>query len=824
MTDRNPTIIDQLGDARVFILARLEPKADGGTDKIPTDPATGLNSNAQDRSTWLTGIEAQDAADLWNASLPTAQAAGSPIMAYGVGLMIDDGRFCIDLDHCREGAGWQPHALNFVNRFPGAAVEVSASQNGLHIFGTAREIPLHGTRNKTYRMEAYTRQRFIYTTGLGAYGDIRTDQTDSLARFLADFFPAHDHGAAEWTDGPNHAWRGPTDDSELVQRMLKAKGSAKAWLGRSATFAQLWEADATVLARFYPPQTAGKSYDYSGADQALANQLAFWTGNDCERMKRLMLMSGLRRDKWFNREDYLPGTIMRACGDAREWYQQAAPSASEVASDTAVTVAFTEAGEGIAPPPPPDDEPATSSAPPSVPDTPPTRFSLKNLPAPGEYVNVFMQQQIFEGMCYVKDIKKIQMPDGSTCDKAQFDVMLGHRKWGIEADGTKPSMSAWEAFTNSQIASFPKVQTQYFGPKESTGTIRSVDGHLEINSYQPAIIPRQAGDVSPFISLLEKMVPEANDRRILLSWAASLVRNLGVKFKWAIFIQGCEGNGKSTIARILEYSVSQRYTHWAKPSEIGDKFNAPFVEKILLIIDEAKTAEYADLQEALKLMVTSTRLEVRPMYAEKMMKDVCFNIMLISNHKNAVKIEKGSRRYAPFYCAQQDVERRESDGLTEDFFVAFNHWLSNGGFAACYDYLMTYDIAPEYDPAGACVVAPKTSSTEEAITASMGGVEQELLVAIEKREPGFRGGWIRDTEVDHLLARIGKDKAVPRNQRRSLIAALGYIPHPSLPDGLCAVAWPDGQTPRLYVTKGHSWAVDYLDPEQVRDGYLQAQN
>jgi hypothetical protein len=802
------TVFTQLADEKCFILARLEPKADGGTDKIPTDPATGYNSNAQDPSTWITGAEAAFYASQWNV------IKQAPVIEYGVGVMIADGRFCIDLDHCREGEGWQPHALAFINRFPGAAVEVSASMEGLHIFGTSREMPLHGTRCKTYRMEAYTKERFIYVSGLGAYGDIRTDQTENLKRFLADFFPAHDHGSADWSSGPNVEWRGPTDDNELLRRAFKSM-SGKQLMKQAASFETLWRGDASELARFYPPQAVGKSFDASGADQALANQLAFWTGNDCERMARMMNTSGLKREKW-QRADYFQGTIMRACADAREWYKE---KAAEVIS-SAMIAAITETG-AIVPPPPTDVLPDGVPAPP--PHVQETNYSLDNLPNPGEYINVHWQQQIFSGMCYVRDIHKVQMPDGSAWAQKQFDVVLGHRKWAIEADNSCPSKSAWEAFTNSQIASFEKVQTQFFGPKFPTGTIREVDGHREINCYKPAIIQRTAGDATPFLQLMSTMVPDETDRRILLSWCASLVRNLGVKFKWAVFLQGCEGNGKSTLARILEYSVSQRYTHWAKPSEIGDKFNSPFVEKILLIIDEAKTAEYADLQEALKLMVTSTRSEVRPMYAEKMMKDVCFNIFLISNYKNAVKIEKGSRRYAPFYCAQQDVERRNADGLTEDYFVEFNKWLDAEGFAICYDYLMSYDIAAEYDPAGACVVAPATSSTEEAITASLGGIEQELMTAIEKKENGFKGGWIRDVEVDHLLARIGKDKAVPRNQRKALILALGYISHPALSDGLCPVAWPDGTTPRIYVAKGHPWAVDYLSPEQVRDGYLASQ-
>lgn len=821
-----PTIVKQLADTRAFILARLEPKPDGSTDKVPTDPTTGYNLNAQAASAWITGAEAEYYASAWNASLTARKAAGETLstIEYGVGLMIADGRFFIDLDHCRDASGgWQPHALAFVSRFPGASVEVSASLEGLHILGMTTDTPLHGTRNKTYRMEAYSKERFCYTTGLGAYGDINTDCTEPLKRFLADFFPAHEHGSAEWTSGPNVAWSGPADDNELIARALRSS-SGKAFMKQAASFRDLWMGDIGTLARFYPPQMTGKSINASAADQALANQLAFWTGNDCERMNRLMNMSGLRRDKW-QRADYLKSTIMLACGDAREWYSESKGAASasvETPQQSVVTAVTVDLTGSAAPIPPPFD--ATSPAPPPPsPSAPGPTYSLANLPAPGEYVNVHMQKQIFDGMCYVRDIHKVQLPDGTAWKESQFNVTLGHRKWAIEPDGSKPG-TAWEAFTDSQIAEFPQVVTQYFGPRDPLGNIRDFEGQREINNYRAATIRRVKGDVTPFLTFARTLLPVGNDLEILLYWMAAAVQNLGVKFNWWPFLQGTKGNGKTTLGKILEYCFSHRYTHWPKPSELNEKFNSVFVEKLMLIVDETRTQDQTELQEILKIMVTTTRLEVRAMYVEKVMKAVCFNGLLISNHKNGVRIDKDERRFAPFYCAQQEKEHNARDGLTNEFFVRrLIPWLAADGNAIVFDYLSSLEIPDEYNPATLCVIAPDTSSTAEAITASLGSVEQELMSAIEKRELGFRNGWIRDVEVDHLLARVGKDKSIPRNQRKSLILALGYVSHPSLPDGLCAVAWSDGHTPRMYIKKGHPWAVDHLSAEQVRDGYTAAQ-
>lgn len=801
----NTSLLDALQGHRRFIVYRLEPIPDkpGKLDKIPTDPFTGYNLDSQDPAQWLDGYEA----------LTYAEQCGPN---FGVGLMIYEGGgiFCIDLDSCRdERGGWLPHVIAFQDRFPGAALETSVSGNGRHIFGLTRGPIAHSQKNKTYRMEAYSARRFIAITGSDASGNVLTDLTDQFNQFVGQFFIPTDDTPHEWTSAPVAAWRGPADDTELLRRAM-ASGQDKAMLfhGAKATFADLYTANADVIERVY-------GNDESSVDQALANHLAFWTGNDCDRMLRLMRGSALTRSKW-DRQDYLPMTIMKAVSSQTEWY---ADKHSRVVEAT-VKIDLS----GVPSPPPIGLPEATMYVSNPAPAPPPLRApALKpgELPPIGTYVTIDQQQQIFAGMCYVTDIIKVQTPSGSTLNKSQFSDIFGGRLWGVKADGQSPSKDAWDAFVRSEIADFPKVHTQFFSPKEATGVIRARDGIKEINSYVPAIIPRQAGDVSPFVTFVKTLLPNGSDAEILIYWMAAATRYIGTKFTWAPFIQGVKGNGKTTLGEIMEYCLSAQYTHWAKPTEIAEKFNNVFSNKLLVIVDEAKTHDQAELQEILKLMVTAKRIEVRPMFAEKLMKDVCYNMMLISNYKNAVRIDADERRYAPFYCAQQKKAHNIRDGLDPQFFVKyFRPWLfEQGGLAIIYDHLMTLDIPEALDPSKACVIAPITSSTADAITASLGPIEQEMLHAVKLGKEGFKGGWINSTAVDLLLVQIGKDRYIPRNARADLVLALGYVPHQSLEDGLIAIQENNSTLSTLYVQRGHAWDVDYLTPGQVRAGYLAAQ-
>lgn len=829
---KNTSILDALSTRPMFIMYRVVARSDGKTDKIPTHPVTGYDIDGQDRANWMLPHEALAWATQWNLAKPNGA------VGYGVGLVIYEG--CgiafIDLDHCRDlNGGWMPHVSNFETRFPGAYRETSFSATGRHIFlsyiGTA---PAHGTRNKLYRMEAYTKLRFAALTGDDAEGSVLADCTKPLAAFLAEFFPEReepDHGV-EWTSSPVAAWKGPEDDGQLIARAIRA-ASPKAIFGGGAAFRDLWSGETEVLAKAFPPQTSAWPWDRSGADQALANHLAFWTGNDCERMLRIMQScDALRRDKWDRIDTYLKPTILAATGTQHEWYADKTDAA--INGESRPGALQTQPPVAV-PAPPSIPPPPTIPLPPTVaievgvpapPAAPERLLKPGELPEVGVFCSIAVMKQMLEGYCYVRDMHAIQLPDGMTVTKERFDSTFGGPLYAMDAFA-RTTKSAWDAYTLSEIHRFPRVETQYFKPGVATGVIRTFEGRREINSYRPADVRRVKGDPAPFLDLVYKMLPAGNDGLILLYYMAACCQHLGVKFSWAPFLQGCKGNGKTTIAKVLEYCMSYRYTHWAKADQLGEKFNSVFVQKLLVIIDEMYSDDTRELQETLKLLVTSKRIEVRPMYGEKTMKDICFNLFLISNHQNGVRIDLDERRYAPLFGAQQSKADRLRDGLNNDYFIKLQKWLwdnDSEGAAIVYDYLMSLAIPDELNPATGCIVAPTTTSTELAATASLGGVEQEVVEAIKQQHEGFRNGWVSSQAVDFLLARVGKDKTIPRNARKGLVMSLGYAPHPSLgAEGMLDIPLADGARPRLYVQKGHPWAVDYLTPAQVREGFLEAQ-
>jgi hypothetical protein len=347
---QNP-MLDELANHRGFVVYKLEKLPSGKTNKVPIDVVTGRNSDAQDSRTWLLPHEAEAGAAKW----ASTYTDGS-----GVGIVIyeNSGLFCIDLDGCMDAAGnVSPVAAEIITRFPGAPVEISQSDTGLHILaGHDRTIGPHKTKNTAHSIEMYTGSRFIALTGnVLIPGRILTDHSAALAKLAAEYFPKDaETGNLDWKEGPAPDWNFITDDAQLIAWGREHKSPAQQ-LGGRCPFPALMDRDVDVLAKFYPPNPSSTTpYDASSVDQAAANHLAWLTGNDCERVLRIMQSDAckLTRDKWESRPGYLRGTIANACSKPKKWPK--IKGATKVVGDRVQSVA----PPSMPTPPPPEHMPA----------------------------------------------------------------------------------------------------------------------------------------------------------------------------------------------------------------------------------------------------------------------------------------------------------------------------------------------------------------------------------------------------------------------------------------------------------------------------------
>ena len=778
-----PGALAPLANCRQFILVQFIPRGDSGKmDKIPVSPHTYAPHNAHDATIWLSLADATRIA----ASLGTG---------WGVGVVLTDADpyICLDLDQCAEGGGWNDNAQRMMAAFPGA-IELSNSGKGLHIWATYQGVaPPHCKRAPKIagvdpHMELYTGKRFIAlgSTATGYMGDV----TALLPAFIALYFPPSATSDAVLVDGIDPEYT-PIDDADLLRRALDQpkRHDASATFTNvptMANFVDLWTRDVSVLRHVYPPQMTGKDINASDADAALAKELAYWTGRDAPRIERLMRQSALMRDKWDSHRTYLRDTVANGLSRCTSVFKGAPKS-----------VALPGAAEGFIAP---------------LAITHATNIGREDM------------AKLFAGCVYIQDDNAVLLPNGDIVDQPRFKARYAGYTFAMDNDNLKSSRDSWDAFLNNSVITFPRVDGSAFDPQLPFQAVIVRGGRNWINTYKKPFVKMRKGDVTRFLMLLKKLLPNGDDALILLCYMAAIVQYPGVKFRYAPFLQGTPGNGKSTIVQCLKYALGYTYIFSVKAGMIENNFNAWLENHVLFIADDIySTKDRTDMMEALKSMITEQDHGVTRKGIDSIQKRICGNFFFTDNHKDAMKKTDDSRRLCTLYCAQQSKQDRMRDGLTKEYFTGSDgliSWLEREGFEFVAEFLHTFPIDPRYNPAGECQEAPDTSATSEAIIDGRTGIEHDVAEWIELREPGFCGGFVSATM---LKKKMEGARSMGYLKIKEMMLRLGYEVHRGLPGGRCNIdVQPDGTRPVLYVLRD-SAAANMVGAAEITKLYVDTQ-
>lgn len=686
--------------------------------KVPVSPS-GVPIDPHQPNAWLT----EDA----------ARATGLP-----VGFVLNgDGIGFLDLDKCYDGTAWHPHAVALFGMFPMSMAEVSSSGTGLHRLIRVRPEAFAGKRRKfrygDVACEFYVDKRFVAFGPGGWQGDVTCDYTDVLLSVIPD-----GEDAEPIAPGRDPEWAGPEDDDELLRRMLQSRPGLGAAFGNGATVQDLWEARADVLSRIFP-SPSGQSYDASSADMALMIHLAFWTGRDGPRMDRLFRRSGLMREKYERREDYRNETVNRARGRASGVYKDprgvSAAPVQAVASESVTSV--------------------TSATTITRPNT--------------TFLTVTEMQEYFRGCVYVRSLHRVMIPGGDLLKPEQFKSFMGGYEFTMShAGGPKAATTnAFEAFTECKLYDFPKARGICFRPHEEPGVITADE---LVNTYFPASVTVSQGDVSRWLRHVSLMLPNERDQQVLHNYLAVLAQYRGTKMRWAPVIQGVEGNGKGLTVEIARYIVGKEFTYTPRSSDIPKQFNSWVRNRLLIGVNEVHMEGRRDFLDAIKPLITDEEMPTEPKGTDQFLIENFCNWIMTTNYRDAVIKSRNDRRFAMFFTAQQSVDDLARDGMTGDYFPSLWTWLRGEGFAAIAGYYermaLTVDLETFIQR------APDTSSTAEAVTASMGRIEQEIAEAVEAGDAGFRNGWVSSYAVTRVLERV-RINVSPRRMQ-GILEDMGY--------------------------------------------------
>lgn len=300
MVQTTDNIPGELRERRQWVCYKLVPSTDDPSRmiKLPVNWNGGANARTDDSGTWGS----------------YDQAIGASKRYKGIGFVIapDDPYCVVDLDDCVDADGnISPDAARIV-RSLNSYSEFSLSGRGIHIICRAAKPGPRCRTNKFPGIEIYDNRRFLVMTGVLVPGapDTIEPAANEIAelyhRIFADAWECQDRDG-DTTKPTRVAAAGDSNlntDADLLDRALKAKNGPQ-------------------FSRLYNGDLSDYNYDWSAADQALCNMLAFWTARDADRMDRLFRQSGLMRDKWDKTRGhttYGQRTIQNAIASTNEVY------------------------------------------------------------------------------------------------------------------------------------------------------------------------------------------------------------------------------------------------------------------------------------------------------------------------------------------------------------------------------------------------------------------------------------------------------------------------------------------------------------------------
>lgn len=241
----------------------------------------------------------------------------------------------------------------------------------------------------------------------------------------------------------------------------------------------------------------------------------------------------------------------------------------------------------------------------------------------------------------------------------------------------------------------------------------TADGAL--NLWEGLSVTPAAGDVKPWVDLLNHLFPDRNACTWALQWLAHSVQFPGAKKHSALVCWSrAQGIGKN----LLFETVAQlfgRHACVAQPGQLGKQFNAFMRDKVLIISDE--TGGYGrQAADLIKTWITSSEMVTEQKNQPSVTLRNTTDFIFLGNNADAIHLSPEDRRFGVF-------EIRNSR-LPDLFYIEFVRWRnSHVGLPALLHYLQKVDLTG-FDPKGH---APMTRSKQAMIDSSRSGPEQWLL-------------------------------------------------------------------------------------------------
>jgi hypothetical protein len=306
------------------------------------------------------------------------------------------------------------------------------------------------------------------------------------------------------------------------------------------------------------------------------------------------------------------------------------------------------------------------------------------------------------------------------------------------------------------------------------GQVFDMNGCRWANLYREDLVPEigDAGDaaglaaVGLMVDHARRMFPDDRERGIFLSWCAWQVQSPGVKVRWAPYLFGVEGDGKSFWAGMVGAAMGMVNVRSVTAKVLESPFTDWANGAALIVLEEMKQHGHNrfDVMNALKPLITNDIAEIHPKGRAPYMAPNTANYLLLSNYMDGAPVTDGDRRYMFLHSAiELDAARSmSSSGYFNRLFGALQ---AHPG--AIRRWLLGYSLHPEFVVDGRAPDTQVRSIVLEAVKPELDSLVEDVI------EDEFFGDTLVFSELVTALKLAGATLVSEKNVGASL-GRLGY--------------------------------------------------
>ena len=247
------------------------------------------------------------------------------------------------------------------------------------------------------------------------------------------------------------------------------------------------------------------------------------------------------------------------------------------------------------------------------------------------------------------------------------------------------------------------------------------DGSL--NTWRGFTVEPAPGDVTPFIDLINFVLPNKAEREYCVKWLAKMIQEPGTKFLVSLVVWSIEeGVGKGLLFETVGSLLHQRHFKVVGNEVFNDQFTEWQSQKIFVIADEVSSADKRSTADRIKGWITATENNINIKNTAKFSEPNLIKYVFLSNHPDAVYLNDKDRR---FFVAEAP-DRKLPDEIRKSFVT----WIKAGGKAHLMDYLLNIDTS-QFDPTAP---APMSQSKMGMLDSNKSDLEQWVENALLKAQ------------------------------------------------------------------------------------------